>query len=261
MKKVIVSAALLLAVATQAQVSKIPVGKKVVLESTAKTSTKVSLMGQEMEIPLNLTITSELSAKSSEAATLKTGVMLKKVSGSVSMMGQETKFSSDDKNIANNPQAADLLKNLNKEEEVLLEDGKVKSKASFGINGVPTSSEFAKMVFLTIAAENVKEGFKWTEESNADGTKSNTIYTVTKVTQSEIEITASTSIKMEGTVQQMGMDVKQNLTGTITSVRVYDAATAILKADASKQEMTGTMVAMGMEAPITISTVTTTTVK
>ncbi|MDI9365167.1 MAG: hypothetical protein QM541_09470 [Flavobacterium sp.] len=261
MKKIIVSAALLIAVAVQAQVSKIPMGKKIVLESTGKTSTKVSMMGQEMEIPMNLTIISELSAKSSESATLKTGVTLKKLSGSISMMGQETKFSSDDKDIANSPQAADLLKSLNKEEDVLLEDGKVKSKVSFSTNGVPTSSEFAIMVFLTIAAENVKEGYKWTEESNVDGTKSNTIYTVTKVTPSEIEMTASTSIKMESTIQQMGMDMKQNLTGTITSVRVYDATTAILKTDASKQEMTGTMLSNGMEVPVTFSTITTTTVK
>ena len=261
MKKVIVSAALLIAVATQAQVSKITVGKKVQIESTAKVTTKVSVMGQEMEMPMNMTMLIDLNAKAVEANTLNAGVTLKKVSGSMSMMGQETKFSSDDKKIANNPQAADLLKNLNKEDEVLLEDGKVKSKASIGTNGLPTNTEFAKMVFLTLAAENIKEGFKWTEEAAADGSKTNTIYTITKITASEIEVTATTNIKVEGTIQQMGMDMKQNLTGTMTSVRIYDVTTAILKGDASKLEMSGTILVMGNEAPISMTSISTTTVK
>lgn len=261
MKKVIVSAALLIAVAAQAQVSKIQVGKKVQVESTAKISTKVNVMGQEMEMPMNMTMLIDANAKAIEASTLKAGITLKKVSGSMTMMGQENKFSSDDKNIRNNPQAAELLKNLNKEDEVLLEDGKVKSKAVIGTNGLPTNTEFAKMIFLTLAAENIKEGYKWTEEATADGSKTNTIYTITKVSATEVEVTATSNIKVEGTIQQMGMDMKQNLTGTMTSVRVFDATTAILKADASKLEMSGTILVMGNEAPISMTSVSTTTVK
>ncbi len=261
MKKLFVCAAMLLAVGVQAQTNKIAVGTKVQLESSGKTTTKINMMGQDMEIPVTTTMTAELSAKSVDAAVLKAGVTLKKVSGTVNMMGQENRFSSDDKNIANNPQAAELMKNINKEEDVILENGKVKGKSDVGINGVPTNSEWARMVFLTLAADNIKESYKWTEESSGDGTKNTTIFTVTKVTAAEIEVTATSSLKIEKTIQQMGMDMKQNLTGTSTSVRVYDAATAILKADATKMEMTGTMLVMGSEAPIAITSITTTTVK
>jgi hypothetical protein len=261
MKPIIVSATLLIAVATQAQISKIPVGKKVQLESSSKLSTKISVMGQEMEIPATTTLMVDLVPKSIDANTLNTGVTLRKVFGSSSMMGQEMTFSSDDKSVASMPQAAELMKNLNKEEDVALEDGKIKGKANVGMSGLPTNAELAKMVFLTLGAANIKEGYKWTEEISNDGSKTNTIYTVTKVTATEIEVAATTNMKLEGTVQQMGMDVKQNLTGTTTSVRVYDAATAILKADATKTEMSGTVLAMGNEAPVSISTITTTTVK
>jgi hypothetical protein len=250
-----------MSIAAQAQVSKIIVGKKVALESTGKTITKISMMGQEMEMPLSMTMLIDLNAKAIEANSLKAGVTLKKVSGTLSMMGQENSFSSDDKNISSNPQAAEMMKTLNKEEEVTLEDGKVKGKLDIGTTGVPTSTEWARMVFLTLKAENIKEGYKWTETSDTDGTKNNTIYAVTKVTATDIEVTATSSMKIEKTIQQMGMDMKQNLTGTSSSVRVYDALTAILKADATKIEMTGTMLVMGNEAPISISTISTTTVK
>lgn len=261
MKKIIVSAVLLVTVATQAQVSKIPVGKKIQLESVAKMTTKVNAMGQDMEMPMKMTMEVDLAAKSVEANTLNASVTVKKVSGTLSMMGQENTFSSDDKNTTNNPQAAELMKNINKEEAVELEDGKVKGKANIGINGMPTSTEFARMVFLTLNADNIKEGYKWTEEISNEASKMNTIYAITKVTSTEIEVTATTNIKVEGTIQQMGMDMKQNLKGTMTSVRVYDATTAILKADATKLEMSGTMNAMGMDAPISMSSITTTTVK
>lgn len=261
MKRLFVCAAMLFAVNVQAQVSKIPVGKKIQLESSSKMTTKLNMMGQDMEMPMTMTILADLSAKSAEINTLKAAVTLKKFSGSLSIIGQETNFSSDDKNIANNPQAAEVLKNFNKEEEVLLEDGKVKGKLDVGTNGVPTSPELARMTFLTLNPDNIKEGYKWTEESNSDGTKNTTIYAITKVTTTDVEVTATSSIKIEKTIQQMGMDMKQNLSGTSTSVRLYNAATATLKADATKMEMSGTMLVMGNEAPISISSITTTTVK
>lgn len=261
MKKIIVASVILFAVSANAQVDKILVGKIVQLESTSKMTTKINMMGQDMEVPMTMNVSADLAAKSVEATVLKTSVTLKKVTGTISMMGQETSFSSDDKNIANNPQTAEMMKNFNKEEEVVLEDGKVKGKLDIGTAGVPTSTEWARMAFLTVKPENIKEGFKWTESSDADGAKSNTIYAITKVTPSDIEVTASSSIKIEKTIQQMGMDMKQNLAGTSTSVRVYNATTATLKADATKMEMSGTMLIMGNEAPITLTSVTTTTVK
>ncbi len=261
MKQLVVVAALLLAVSAQAQVSKIPVGQKMQLESSAKMTTKVSMMGQEMEIPMTTTVNAEVVAKSVEVATLKAGVTMKKVTGTVNMMGQASTFSSDDENIANNPQAADMMKNFNKEEEVVLEDGKVKGKLDVGTNGIPTSTDWAKMAYLTLNPENIKEGFKWTEETSSEGSKMHTIYTVTKVTPADVEITATAMLTIEKTIQQMGMDMKQNLTGTSTSVRVYNAATATLKADATKMEMTGTMNVMGNDAPISMTSISTTTVK
>lgn len=262
MKNIILTSAFILLVAfVNAQISKIPVGKKVQLESTSKMTTKIYVMGQDMEMPLTMNILADLDAKSVESSALKASVVIKKISGTLSMMGQENSFNSDDKNVANNAQAAEMMKNLNKEEEVILEDGKVKGKLDIGTAGVLTSSEWARMTFLTLKPENVKEGFKWAETSDGDGTKNNTIFAITKVNATDIEVTATSSLKIEKTIQQMGMDMKQNLTGTSTSVRVYDATTATLKADATKMEMTGTMLVMGNEAPINITSVTTTTVK
>ena len=262
MKKMIFASAMaLLLITTNAQTSKIPVGKKLQLLSETKINTTVSMMGQEMEVPATTKTFVEVNVKAATATSVTAVVTTKKIGVNLSMMGQETSFDSDDKNIANNPAAADALKNLNKPEEVIIENGKLKGSFEIGIRGMMTSGELAKKMFLTLDAANITEGFKWTEENNTDGSKINTIYTVTKVTATDIEVTATSNIKIAQTIQQMGMDMKQNTSGTISAVSLYDATTAILKADATKIDMTGTMNVMGNDAPISIKIITTSTVK
>ena len=261
MKKIIVATAILFAVSVNAQVGKIPVGKKIQMFAESKGTNTVSMMGQEMEIPSTAKTTSEIEIKSVTANDIVATITLKKIVASTTIMGQENTFDSDDKSASKNPMAATLLKNLNTPQEVILEKGKVKGKNDVGITGVPTTNEVAKKMFLTVEAANIKEGFKWTEQTDGEGTKSNTIYTITKVTKDDIEVTATSNIKVEATVNQMGMDMKQNISGTIVSVSVYDAATTLLKADATKMDLNGTIQVMGNDAPMTVKLITTTTVK
>ena len=261
MKKLIIASAILLAVSVNAQVGNIAVGKKIQMFTESKGANTVSMMGQEMEIPSTAKTTSEIEVKSVTTDAITATITLKRIAASTNIMGQENSFDSDEKPTSNNPMAAALLKNLNKPQDVVLEKGKIRGKTDIGITGVPTSNEVAKKLFLAVDVANIKEGFKWTEQADGEGTKTNTIYTITKVTTTDIEVTATSSIKIEATINQMGMDMKQNISGSVVSVSVYDAATMLLKADATKMDLSGTIQIMGNDAPMSVKLITTTTVK
>lgn len=261
MKKVIVSAALLIAVAAQAQVSKIPVGKKMEMVSDSKMTVSVSVMGQDMESNVDSKSNVEAVVKSVEGNVLTSTVTLKRTVLKASGMGQEVTLDSDDKSASSNPMAAEALKTINKPEDIIIENGKVKSKLEINTTGVQSNSELAKQFYLLVDPANIKLDYKWTDEYNLDGTKVSINYTITKISAEEVEVTGITNLKLDKTVQQMGMDMKQNLNGTTTTLSVYDAATNILKASVSKSEMSGTTNAMGMDIPMTMKIITTTTVK
>jgi hypothetical protein len=261
MKKVIVSVALLLAVAAQAQVSKIPVGKKMEMVSDSKMTVSVSVMGQDMQSNVDSKSNVEAVVKSVEGNAITSTVTLKRTIVKASGMGQEATLDSDDKAASSNPMAAEALKNINKPEDIVIESGKVKSKLEISTVGVQSNSELAKQFYLLVEPTNIKLDYKWTDEYNLDGTKVSINYIITKISAEEVEVTGITNLKLENTVKQMGMDMKQNLSGTTTTLSVYDAATNILKASVSKSEMSGTTNAMGMDIPMTMKIITTTTVK
>lgn len=260
-KIIIVSTVVLLTITTNAQVSKIPVGKKLEMVTDSKMTTAVSVMGQEIET--NMTLKSNVNAevKSVVGNTVTSTVTLKRTIVKISAMGQENTFDSDDRSALSNPMAAEALKNINKPEDIVIENGKAKGKFEIGTMGVQTNGELAKQMFLLVEPVNIKQGFKWTEDYTYDGSKFSITNTITKITTDEVEVTGTTNTKIEKTIQQMGMDMKQNLTGITNSVSIYNATTNILKATVSKADMTGTMNMMGSDAPITIKMVTTTTVK
>lgn len=261
MKKVIVSAALLLAIATQAQVSKIPVGKKMEMVNESKMTVSVNVIGQDMQSNVDSKSNVEAVVKSVEGNTITSTVTLKRTIVKASGMGQEATLDSDDKSASNNPMAAEALKTVNKPEDIVIESGKVKNKLEVNTMGVQSNSELAKQFFLLVEPTNIKLGYKWTDEYNFDGTKVVINYTITKLSADEVEVTGITNLKLDKTVQQMGMDMKQNLTGTTKTISVYDAATNILKASVSQSEMSGTTNAMGMDVPMSLKIATTTTVK
>ena len=262
MKKIIIASAIvLLNITANAQTSKIPVGKKLQVLSESKVNTSVSVMGQAMEVPATTKTLVDIDVKAANTSSVTASINTRKITGSATMMGQETTFDSDDKAVMNNPAAAEALKNLNKPEDVTIENGKVKGKFEIGTAGLFTTSELAKKMFLTVEAANIKEGFKWTEEYVNEGAKINTINTISKITADAVEVTANSNLKIDKTIQQMGMDMKQSTIGTIKSISSYDATTAVLKADATKIDMTGTLQIMGNDAPISIKIIIATTVK
>jgi len=263
MKKIIVGSFILLTtLAVKAQNIKLPVGKKLQVSTEMKNSMKMSIMGQDMEIPMTSSTLSDATVKEMNTNNAIITVTLKNVKGSLSVMGQEQTFSSDDADAKNNPTAAEALKNLNKPEDIIIENGKVKgTEKSVGSPSEMSNSGLVSLLFLTANDKDLKEGFNWaTSVTNTDGT-TNTNNTITKLTKDEIEVTALSTVKYSGTKEQAGMQVKINLSGTTSTISVYDVATNLLKASAQKSEMNGTMNIMGSDAPVSMTSTITVTVK
>jgi len=261
-RKFLVVAAFLLAFFVDAQVT-LPVGKKIQLVTTQKITNTTSAMGQDVEILINGTTTTAAEVKLVDNKSVTFSATIKKITGSFSGMGQEQKFDSDDKDAANNPMIAPMLKSLNKSEDVVISlDKKSTANNNSPVNMENSLALTMQDILLPNEAEGKAELFKWTSEyTSKEGAKSATIYTITKLTSSEVEITVNETANIVGNVQQMGMDVKQNLTGSKTSVLLYDASTKLLKASAQKFDFSGTMEVMGMNAPMKISGTVTTTVQ
>ncbi|MFY7900760.1 MAG: hypothetical protein ACOVNY_11295 [Chitinophagaceae bacterium] len=256
MKKfVLANIAIILVFSVKAQLA-IPVGKQLQLITKQTLSNTTSIMGQDVDIKIenNLVTAAEVKAATNTSVTLN--ATIKKVSGSISGMGQEQQFDSDAKDPSNNPMLGSIFKDLNKTEEVVLKLEKTAAKSlNMPLGMENMASVTLQDLIMPVEAIGKPELHKWTSEfSGTDGSKSATIYTVSKVTNSEIEITINETANLTGNVQQMGMDLKQNITGTKTTILLYDAMSKMLKTSVQKLDFTGTMEeVMGTNAPIKLN--------
>ncbi len=231
------------------------VGKQIDIVQTQKLSTGVSMMGQEMEIPSTGIIYANIVVNKADSKNTTITSTVKRMTGSVSMMGQDQNFDTDDKASGSNPMAAEVLKKLNKPEELTIVNGRVAGQEEdFNSLITPGISSVANILFLPREALIKKEGDKWTVEEIGKKNAANkciTIYTISKTTSSEIEITANSSIAIDGTMQMMGNDVKQKINGSLISVCSYNKETGILLGAAQSINMSGTIEIMGSNAPVT----------
>ena len=113
MKRIFIGFAIIL-LATEIHAQTISAGKKFLVVAAVKTNTSVSQMGTEMEIPANGTINTDFEVKSVSGKTVVFIITLKRISGGVTMMGNEQNFDSADSATAANPQLAEVLKDINK---------------------------------------------------------------------------------------------------------------------------------------------------
>ncbi len=259
MKRIFIASAIIL-LATSIQAQTISAGKKFLVIASVKTNTSVSQMGTEMEIPATGTVTTDFEVKSVAGKTVTFAATLKRITGSVTMMGNEQTFDSSDSATAANPQVADALKEINKPQEIIAEAGKISLPQD--ASGTPRSEDVAHYLMIPVNAASVKEGYAWSDSSStAEGSRSLNNYTVTKVSKDEVVITVISNNKTITTRQQMGMEMKVNMQGASTSIFTYDAASGILKTVATSFSTSGNNEVMGNEIPMSTKGTASVTIK
>ena len=153
MKRIVLASVVIL-LSTGINAQPINAGKKFQAIAAVKTNTTVNQMGTEMEIPANGTINTDFEVKSVSGKTVVFIITLKRISGGVTMMGNEQNFDSADSATAANPQLAEVLKDINKPQEVSVETGKISLPKD--ISGTPSGEDIAHYLLIPVNAASVK---------------------------------------------------------------------------------------------------------
>lgn len=252
--------------AATAQQVKLPVGKKFQMITEVKANNITSMMGQDMEMSSSSIVYIDHELKSSGTNKFSMSLIIKRITGNVSMMGQEQHFDSDDESVRSNPVLADALQSLGKETEVVVEDGKVSGKGELmdvmkTVSGNATDINDLGRVFLLLKESDIKVGYTWSSNTSADGSTTESNLSIEKITDKEIEIMVSSKVKIANTMNQNGMEIKQQTEGTVKATRVYDKATGLLISELSTGDIKGNMEVMGQQVPLSSKIETKTSVK
>ena len=259
MKKIIITSVIaFIAFQVNAQTISVATGKKIQAVVNEKKNTTVSQMGQEMEIPSVSDTYFDFVVKAVDGKKVTLTATIKRIKVSVTVMGNEQKIDSDDSTSKSNPQVAEALKDVNKPADLVVEAGK--SATSTDLNGAVSTEDITCVLFFPFKS-GAKEGDSFSDSTTkADGSKLVNVYTITKSTKDEITVTQTNNSKLTGTKQQMGMEIQVNMLTSYTAIRVYDAATGLLKSETKTSTASGTNEVQGMSIPVTMKGTSTTSI-
>lgn len=267
MRKLVMTSMILGCIITaKAQQIKLPVGKKFQMITEVKGNNVTSAMGQDMEMSNTTTVYIDHELKSVGTNKFSMGVTIKRIAASVSMMGQEQSFDSDDEAVRSNPALADAFKSLGKEAEITVDAGKVTIQGEMlealkTIPGAASEGNDMGRVFLLLKDDEIKEGYTWTSNSSSESGTTETSNTIEKVTDKEIQILANSTLKISSTMTQNGMEIKQKTEGNVKSTRIYDRITGLMISEISVSDIKGNVEVMGQQMPMTSKIETKTSVK
>jgi len=258
MKKTILFAALFVAAfTTNAQAPKLPAGTKFKVVTESNNITSMSMMGQDIELSNGSKVYQNFELKSVTGAGYQLATSITRIAGSISAMGNEQSYDSEDASLKSNRMAAEQLKVLNKQIDYTIENNKVVNTVS------ETGSEVLKALiaqsngtadqakyFLTLPAASIKPAYQWSVVDNKPDAASESLFVIAEVTATDISVNVLTNVKLATTLNQNGMEIKQNTQGTIKLKRIYDAKTGLLKSETGTGGLKGTMNVMGQDAPI-----------
>jgi hypothetical protein len=253
-------------IAVKAQQVKLPVGKKFQVITEVKGNSVTSVMGQDMEMSNTTTIYLDHELKSVGTNKFSMGMIIKRITANVAMMGQEQSIDSDDEAVRSNPALAEAFKSLGKEIDITVDGGKVTMQGEMlealkTIPGATSEGNDIGRVFLLLKEEDIKEGYTWISNNASESGTSETNNVIEKVTDKEIQVLANSTVKLSSTMTQNGMEVKQKTEGTVKSTRIYDRATGLMISEISTGDIKGNVEVMGQQMPLTSKTETRTSVK
>jgi len=253
-------------ITVKAQQIKLPVGKKFQLITEVKSNSVTSAMGQDMEMSNTSTIYLDHELKSVGTNKFSMGVIIKRITANVSMMGMDQNFDSDDETVRSNPAFAEAFKSLGKEAEVIVDGGKVTMQGEMmealkTISGAASEGNDMGRIFLLLKDEEIKEGYTWTSKNSSESGTSETSNTIEKVTDKEIQVLANATVNISSSMMQNGMEIKQKTEGSVKSTRIYDRATGLMISEASIGNIKGNVEAMGQMMPLSSKIESKTSVK
>ncbi|NIM34879.1 MAG: hypothetical protein GTN67_05435, partial [Hydrotalea flava] len=156
-------------IAVSGQMVKVQPGTAFKTVTDIKVNTNLNFAGQDIETTTNAVTTALDTIKAVTADGYTYSATMKHIKGEVKVMGQDQTFDSDDENLRNNPQMADLFKALNKPNNIEIKNGKMitQSQKLDAIIKMGGADDQAKYV-LALQPTDIKEGFSWTDSTVSD---------------------------------------------------------------------------------------------
>ncbi|MEO5685703.1 MAG: DUF6263 family protein [Chitinophagaceae bacterium] len=262
MKKGIFLSLLLVAAAAGVSAQKIAVSKGLKLETLTTTKMNMELMGQTMDN--ENTATSSVEVKDVNADGYLFANTIKRMTMKVSGMGQDVSFDSDKKEDMDGQFGQALKDRIGAIQEIQVDkQGKVAGiKESEDKKPVGGMSDMMSMtgditkgqpypILIQLPAQNVKPGDSWTDSSGTAATfKTVTTYTLKSINADGALVSFTGSLAKSGTIEQSGMEIQMDMTGTTKGEATYESASGLLKTTSSSSDIKGTLGVMGQNMPI-----------
>lgn len=106
---------------------------------------------------------------------------------------------------------------------------------------------------LPVSAENMKQGYSWSDSTMSDSSKTQSRYLVTKTTADTLEVMVFSEIQLQTRFMQQHQPMLQQLKGYTKGYRWYDPATGILKRETLSTSYNGNSETGDQRFPVAIS--------
>jgi Family of unknown function (DUF6263) len=255
-----------------ANAQKIAVTKGQKLETLSTSKMTMEVMGQNIDNETSAT--SEIEVKAINDKGFVFGNTLKHMLIKGSAMGQDINFDSDKKEDMDGQMGQALQSRIGIEKEITVDrQGKVSdtkdtaAKPAGGMGDLMNlTGDFSKgqpyPVLIQLPGKTIKPGDSWTDSTGTVETlKTVTTYTLKAINSDGAAVSFIGTIARSGIIEQQGMQIQMDITGTIKGDAVYETATGLLKRNDTSAEIKGTMGVMGQNAPIAMKMTVTTLAK
>jgi Family of unknown function (DUF6263) len=245
------------------QAQKVAVTKGQKLETVTTTKMNMEVMGQTIDN--ESTSTSSVEVKEVTADGYLFTNTVKRLTMKGSGMGQDMSFDSDKKEDMDGQVGQAVKDKIGAVQEIMVDkQGKVTGikesedkKAPGGgmADMMSMTGDIAKgqayPILIQLPSKSVKPGDTWTDSTGTPATlKTVTVYTLKSVTPEGALVSFTGTLAKSGTVEQNGMEIQMDMTGTSKGEATYETASGILKSNATALDIKGTLGIMGQNAPI-----------
>ena len=254
-------------------------GQKFIVDNKVSAVTVQSLMGQSMESNAELISKFSIEVKDKKDNIYNLTNTFTKMKMKVNAMGNDLNFDSDKKEDMVGEYGASFKDIINKPKEVTINSSgkiinqkeKTKSDAQPDMMkmmmeqmlGDPEESGYGVNLALISTPKKITAGYNWTDSLNTDGIQRITTYTVKEIKGNDAVITITGILNTDAKSQMQGMDIVNKSRGNLKGEQILDITSGIIKERHTTLETSGTvsLVAQGIEIPMTTKIIFTSTVK
>ena len=249
-------------------------GQKFQTSNIVKTTSKMEMMGQEMETKADVAITRLFEIKKQNGNLYNVAATITKMATTAEMMGQSMSYDSDKKEDAGTEIGKLLKDKINVPADMEMNDeGKItplkkEKKDSVDAGGIAAMMEsmgagadetaLTDDMFINIP-KNLKAGDTWSDSIIAEGTKTYRDYTVKSLEGSDAVVTIAGKQTLDKKMETNGMEMTMLMESKLTGEMTADTSTGVIKQRLLVSEGSGNLEMMGQQVPMTTKVETTST--